>query len=146
MVKIAVGCSLALAILLCLWKLTLGKTPYENNIEQREIVAVTHASQPSNHGKTGYKYPFQDPSLDWDVRVEDLVGRLSLQEVTDQTLAIYGKYTPSIERLGIKPYVWITECIHGEVNTNATAFPHSIGLAASFRYSVVIAYSFHLLQ
>ena len=80
-----------------------------------------------------YQYPFQNPSLSWEARVDDLAGRLTLDEIVPQTLAVYGSHTPAIPRLGIKPYVWITECVRGEVGTNTTAFPHSIGLAASFR-------------
>lgn len=80
-----------------------------------------------------YKYPFLNPTLSWEMRVDDLVSRLTLEEIASQTMAIYGKSTPAIDSLGIKPYVWITECIRGEVGTNTTAFPQSIGLAASFR-------------
>ena len=78
-------------------------------------------------------YPFQDPTLPWSDRVDDLVGRLTLDELVPQSMAIYGSFVPAIERLGIKPYVWISECLHGQANTNGTAFPQSIGLAASFR-------------
>ena len=41
----------------------------------------------SNTGYSGgnYKYPFQDPSLPWDQRVDDLVGRLTLDEIAKQT-------------------------------------------------------------
>lgn len=79
-------------------------------------------------------FPFQDPTLPWDQRLDDLVSRLSLEEIVPQTLAVYGSHTPAIPRLNINPYVWISECLHGEVNTHGTAFPQSIGLAASFRY------------
>ena len=79
------------------------------------------------------KFPFQNPKLPWDERVDDLVKRLTLEEISPQTEAVYGSYTPAIPRLGIKPYVWITECVHGQVSTNTTGFPHSIGLSAAFR-------------
>ena len=79
-----------------------------------------------------YDYPFQDPSLSWQQRVDDLVGRLTLDELVAQSMASYGGPTPSIDRLGIKPYIWITECLRGQFNTDATAFPQSIGMAASF--------------
>lgn len=86
-------------------------------------------------------FPFQNYSLPWDDRVDDLVSRLTLDEIVPQTLAVYGSHTPAIDRLNIKPYVWITECLHGEVSTNTTAFPQSLGLSASFRY-VIIFYIF----
>ena len=79
------------------------------------------------------QFPFQNTSLPWDHRVDDLVNRLTLEEIVPQTEAEYGGHTPEIPRLGIKPYVWITECLRGQVNTNATSYPQSIGLAASFR-------------
>ena len=79
------------------------------------------------------KYPFKDPSLPWDARVDDLISRLTLQEIAAQTMVVYPGYQPPIPRLGIKPYVWDTECLHGQVHTNSTAFPQSLGLAATFR-------------
>ncbi|KAK6170929.1 hypothetical protein SNE40_019209 [Patella caerulea] len=39
---------------------------------------------------------------------------------------------PAIPRLGIGPYQWNTECLHGDVGENATSFPQSIGLAATW--------------
>ncbi len=80
-----------------------------------------------------YAYPFLDPELEWADRVDDLVGRLTLEEIVPQTMTIYGKETPGIPRLGINPYIWITECLSGQVNTNGTAFPQAIGLGATFR-------------
>jgi len=78
-------------------------------------------------------YPFQDPTLSWDVRTDDLINRLTLDEIVPQSIAVYGGQTPAIPRLGILPYVWISECLHGQVDTNTTSFPQSIGLAAAFR-------------
>ena len=85
-----------------------------------------------------YTYPFQDPNLGWHERVEDLVGRLTLKEIVSQTMALYGKETPGIPRLGINPYIWITECLRGQANTNGTPFPQAIGLGATFRYKVTL--------
>ena len=51
-----------------------------------------------------------------------------------QSLVLYGTPTPAIPRLGIQPYVWNTECLAGQRNTNATSYPQSIGLAATFRF------------
>ncbi|ESO87218.1 hypothetical protein LOTGIDRAFT_154721 [Lottia gigantea] len=82
-------------------------------------------------------YPFNNPSLAWDERVHDLVGRLTLGEIKEQMSKggagpIAGP-APAIPRLGINAYSWNTECLRGDVAAgNATAFPQAIGLAASF--------------
>src|SRR6218665_261483 len=78
-------------------------------------------------------FPFEDPSLPWDQRVDDLVSRLTLEDIVPQTEAVYGGHTPAIPGLNILPYVWISECLHGDASTHGTAFPQSIGLAATFR-------------
>jgi len=86
---------------------------------------------------SSWMYPFLNTNLSWDARVEDLVSRLSLYEIVEQTSAAVSLPPPSIARLGIKPYWWDTECLRGYTNRNATAFPDSLGLAASFRYGGV---------
>ena len=45
--------------------------------------------------------------------------------------------TPAIARLGIHPWEWIDDCNRGYINTNGTAYPQSIGLAATFRYFIM---------
>ena len=80
-----------------------------------------------------YEYPFLDPSLDWDERVDDLVDRLTIEEIIAQSMMEYDRPTPGIPRLGIQPHVWITECLHGHVNSNGTTFPQSLGQSAAFR-------------
>lgn len=91
----------------------------------------------------GYEYPFQDPSLPWDERVQDLVGRLTLEEKIAQMShggAINNGPAPAISRLGINPWQWGTECLRGDVNAGlATAFPQALGLAASFNTSMLYA-------
>ncbi|XP_067676794.1 uncharacterized protein [Haliotis asinina] len=82
-------------------------------------------------------YPFRNTSLPWDVRVEDLVGRLTLEEMQEQMArgghGNFGGPAPPIPRLGIGPYSWNTECLRGDVGAgNATSFPQALGLAAAF--------------
>ncbi|XP_071113488.1 uncharacterized protein [Haliotis cracherodii] len=82
-------------------------------------------------------YPFRNVSLSWEDRVNDLVGRLTLNEMQLQIsrggAGPEGGPAPAIPRLGIKPYSWNTECLRGDVSAgNATSFPQAIGLAASF--------------
>ncbi|XP_005105841.1 probable beta-D-xylosidase 6 [Aplysia californica] len=83
-------------------------------------------------------FPFQNTSLSWDERVDDLVSRLTLEEIQVQmarggTKEIGGP-APAIPRLGIGSYQWDTECLRGDVDAveNATGFPQAIGLAATF--------------
>ena len=47
---------------------------------------------------------------------------------------------PAIPRLGISPYQYNTECLHGIVHLDTTAFPQSLGLSASFKY--IFAFTF----
>jgi beta-glucosidase len=76
-----------------------------------------------------YDYPFQDPGLDLEVRVDNLISQLTLQEKVDQLLYA----APAIERLNIPAYNWWTECLHGVArNGRATVFPQAIGMAATF--------------
>ncbi|KAM7138734.1 uncharacterized protein RBU57_016486 isoform 2-T2 [Macrochelys suwanniensis] len=82
-------------------------------------------------------YPFRDPTLPWEQRLDDLIGRLTLPELVLQMARGGAKYNgpaPPIERLGIKPYNWNTECLRGDGEAPgwATAFPQALGLAASF--------------
>ncbi|ESO92632.1 hypothetical protein LOTGIDRAFT_162552 [Lottia gigantea] len=81
-------------------------------------------------------FPFRNVSLSFEERVDDLVSRLSLEEMMQQMsheLPKLGQGVPAIPRLGIKNYTWITECLRGDVQAgNATSFPQALGLAASF--------------
>ncbi|MFT3994005.1 MAG: glycoside hydrolase family 3 C-terminal domain-containing protein [Dysgonomonas sp.] len=75
-------------------------------------------------------YPFQNPDLPIEQRVNDLVSRLSLDEKVNQML----NKAPAIERLGIPEYDWWNECLHGIGRTEykVTVFPQAIGMAASW--------------
>jgi beta-glucosidase len=77
-----------------------------------------------------YDYPFQNPKLSTAARVNDLVSRLTLEEKVNQML----NSTPAIPRLGIPPYDWWNECLHGVARTKypTTSYPQAIGMAATF--------------
>jgi beta-glucosidase len=74
-----------------------------------------------------FEFPFQDPDLPIDARVDDLVGRLTVAEKAAQML----HEAPAIERLGVPAYNWWNEGLHGVARAGvATVFPQAIGLAA----------------
>ena len=73
------------------------------------------------------EYPFSNPDLPIDARVDDLVSRLTIEEKAAQML----HDAPAIPRLGIPAYNWWNECLHGVARAGiATVFPQAIALAA----------------
>ncbi|GAB3296396.1 glycoside hydrolase family 3 protein [Hymenobacter humi] len=87
------------------------------------------STAPPASGPTA-EYPFQNPDLPIDQRVDDLVGRLTLPEKVSQML----NASPAIDRLGIPAYNWWNEALHGVARTSmkTTVFPQAIGMAATF--------------
>lgn len=77
-----------------------------------------------------YEYPFQNPDLDLEVRVNDLIARLTLNE----KVQLMKHQSPAIERLGVPAYDWWNEALHGVARTSekVTVYPQAIGLAATF--------------
>jgi beta-glucosidase len=74
-----------------------------------------------------YDYAFQNPSLSFEERVDDMVSQMTLEEKIGQL----NYRAPAIERLGIPEYNWWNECLHGVARAGeATVFPQAIGLAA----------------
>lgn len=77
----------------------------------------------------GQSYPYQNPELDPQIRAEDLLGRLTLE----QKVALMNYNSPGIPELGVRPYNWWNEALHGSArNGLATVFPQAIGMAASW--------------
>jgi beta-glucosidase len=60
-----------------------------------------------------YSFPFQNPSLSFETRVNDLVSRFTLEEKVGQML----NAAPAIPRLGIPAYDWWNEVLHGVART-----------------------------
>ncbi|MDQ8183530.1 glycoside hydrolase family 3 C-terminal domain-containing protein [Pelagicoccus sp. SDUM812005] len=70
---------------------------------------------------------YDDPEQPLELRVKDLIRRMSLKEKIDQLVNAAGQ----IERLGVPGYDYWNECLHGVArNGYATVFPQATGLAA----------------
>jgi beta-glucosidase len=73
--------------------------------------------------------PYLDPSQPIKVRVDDLVGRMTLEEKASQLV----NQARAIPRLQVPAYDWWSEALHGVARAGtATVFPEPIGLAATF--------------
>ncbi len=80
-------------------------------------------------GQQGGRYPFQDPNLPIERRVDDLISRMTLEEKVSQMQ----NGAAAIPRLGIPEYDWWNECLHGVArNGIATVFPQAIAMAATW--------------
>ena len=78
--------------------------------------------------------PWQDENLPRAERIAALLEAMTVEEKMAQLLAD----APGIPRLGIKPYNWWNEALHGVArNGRATVFPQTIGLAATFDEDLV---------
>lgn len=79
--------------------------------------------------------PFNNPTLSTEIRVADLVSRLTVEEKIGQM-----QHTAvAIPRLGIPAYNWWNECLHGVArNGIATVFPQAIGMAATWNTGLVL--------
>ena len=77
-----------------------------------------------------YDYPFRNPDLPLDVRVQDIISRLTLEE----KVQLMKHAAPAVPRLGIPAYNWWNEALHGVARTKekVTVFPQAIGMAATF--------------
>ena len=75
------------------------------------------------------KAPYLDPNQPVDVRVNDLISRMTLEEKAAQLV----NQARAIPRLQVPNYDWWSEALHGVANAGtATVFPEPVGLAATF--------------
>ncbi len=77
---------------------------------------------------------YLDESLSIEERVEDLASKMTIEEKAGQMLY----KALGVERLGIHPYNWWCEALHGVARAGtATVFPQCIGLGATFNTELV---------
>jgi beta-glucosidase len=79
---------------------------------------------------TANKTPdYKNPDLPIDQRVDDLIGRMTIEEKVSQM----SHEAAAIERLDVPKYNWWNEALHGVARAGrATVFPQAIAMAASF--------------
>lgn len=98
-----------------------------NKNKYQKIASVAAICVLSTRVLKAQNYPFQNTSLSFDQRVEDLVGRLTLKE----KVSLMQNKAESVPRLGIPSYNWWNECLHGVARDGiATVFPQAIGMSA----------------
>lgn len=79
--------------------------------------------------ETKYEYPFQNPNLPVDERVDNLISLLTLEEKA----GLMVNSSQPVERLGIPAYDWWNEALHGIGRAGlATVYPQAIGMAATW--------------
>ncbi|MBR2236981.1 MAG: glycoside hydrolase family 3 C-terminal domain-containing protein [Prevotella sp.] len=79
------------------------------------------------------KYPFQDPKLSREERVENLLSLLT----PDEKVGLMMNKSASVDRLGIPSYNWWSEACHGVRQGGYTVYPQPIGMAAAFNAQLV---------
>jgi beta-glucosidase len=100
-----------------------------------EALSVTVCCSVAALGQQGSEFPFLRSELSIEKRVDDLVGRMTL----DEKIAQMVNAAPGIDRLGIPEYNWWNECLHGVARAGlATAFPQAIGLGATWDEDLIL--------
>ena len=78
--------------------------------------------------------PYQNPSLSFEERADDLLSRLTLEEKA----SLMRDSSPAIPRLGIPEWHWWSEALHGVGrNGTATVFPITMQMASTFDDALV---------
>jgi beta-glucosidase len=91
-----------------------------------------HAYAQQQSGAESFK--FINTALPIEQRVDDLIGRMTLEEKVSQMR----DHAPAIPRLGVPKYDWWNEGLHGVAFAGyATNFPQVIGMAATWDTSLV---------
>jgi beta-glucosidase len=99
------------------------------NVALSLAVIVGHAA-----AQTAGSAVYLDPSQPIDVRVDDLIRRMTLEQKATQLV----NQARAIPDLKVPAYDWWSEALHGVANAGtATVFPEPIGLAATFDDSLI---------
>ncbi|MBQ7072308.1 MAG: glycoside hydrolase family 3 C-terminal domain-containing protein [Bacteroidales bacterium] len=92
------------------------------------LIAVQLPLLLSCSNKTEYEYPFQNPKLSNEARVDNLISLLTPEE----KVGLMMNKAISVDRLGIPSYNWWSEACHGVRYGGYTVYPQPVGMASSF--------------
>ena len=99
------------------------------NLAVLMTISLSSAAQGIAPHQTGELMPYQNPNLSAEVRADDLLARLTLEEKTKLMMDT----SPAIARLGIPQFQWWNEALHGiGRNGFVTVFPITMHMAASW--------------
>ena len=88
---------------------------------------------PAQAQKKTYDFPFQDPSLPMEERIDDLLSLLTPEE----KIGLLMNKSISVDKLGIPSYNWWSEACHGVRADGYTVYPQTIAMGASFDADLV---------
>ena len=101
---------------------------------KKHIILATAMIAMLYHSTAAQTFPWQDTTKSLEERVEWLINNLTL----DEKLSLMVHQNPAIERVGLKPYSWWNEALHGVGRAGlATVYPMPIALAATFNPTLV---------
>ena len=95
----------------------------------KKVLLTLSLSIVASMGSFAQNEPYKNPKLAPEERAEDLIGRLTLKE----KVGLMKNSSFAVERLGVAPYNWWSEALHGVArNGLATVFPITMGMASTF--------------
>jgi len=97
------------------------------------VIACLAFTAVSCSQKQTYEYPFQNPKLSVEDRVENLISLLTPEE----KVGLMMNKSVSVDRLGIPSYNWWSEACHGVRQDGYTVYPQPIGMASAFDADLV---------
>lgn len=93
------------------------------------IILCATLAAPLFFAQSHYKYPFRNPDLPVNERIENLLSLLT----TEEKIGMMMDNSQAVPRLKIPAYGWWNEALHGVARAGtATVFPQAIGMAATW--------------
>ena len=77
--------------------------------KMKKVLLTLSLSIVASMGSFAQNEPYKNPKLTPEERAEDLLGRLTLKE----KIGLMKNSSFAVERLGVAPYNWWSEALHG---------------------------------